>query len=297
MGLYSIRQDPGKWLTWFKKPENNKLPIMEAKKKYLKEQLDFQNQQNFFTAQKAQRGVVIENVLETVAFGSPDLQSITSNVSFIDVGFTLPVVVTGNPTITVNNSQAGGGSAATFTYTYATGSTSDVLRFVHDHPTSANNNAGLAANVLREDGEILASATTLPTSPAEDLYVGETMTYAQGSGGTGGQNVTATIRVGSTAITSIIITDNGNGRFSPGNTLTLAGSNLGGSGNLIITIRKEDLIGDVITIPAQSIALAGGTIKTFGTNPKVNDSIRRKGDIPGTAIPVSNQASKTVVAS
>ena len=297
LGLYSIRKDPGLWSAWLRKPENKKLPIMEAKKKYLKEQLDYQNQQNFFIAQKASRGVVIENGVETVAFGEPDIQSISANAPYIDVGFKLPVVVTGNPTITVNNSQAGSGSAATFTYTYGTGSGSDVLRFAHTHPAYANNNGGLAAAILREDAEILASATTLPTSPDEDLYVGETMTYAQGSGGTGGSNVTATIRVGASGITSIIITDNGIGRFSPGNTLTLAGSNLGGSGNLIVTIRKEDLVGDVITIPAQTINLAGGTIKTFGNNPKITDSIRRKGAVPTLTIPESNQASKTVVAS
>jgi len=299
MGLYSIRQNPGLWVSWFKKPENNRLPIMEAKKKYLKEQLDFQNQQNFFTAQRAQRGVFIKNEIVSTEFGSVELRSITSNVSIIDVGFKLPVIVTGSPTITVNNSQAGGGSASTFTYTYATGSTSDVLRFVHNHPTTSNNKGGFAANVISDGIDLLTLGAT--TSSFSNISNGtyNNVEFTSGSS-VGNGDLILGITVAGGLVDEVDVTAAGTG-YKPGDVLTFVSSSLGGSATSAVTgsltLVANNFTGDVITIPAQTIALAGGTIKTFGTNPKINDTIRRQGNVPGTAIPVANQASKTVIAS
>ena len=44
----------------------------------------------------------------------------------------------------------------------------------------------------------------------------------------------------------------------PGNTITFAGSDLGGSGSLIVTLRSDDLTGDILTNDAGTIQLSGG---------------------------------------
>ena len=290
--------DPGPWLNWMKRPENKNLPINEARIKYNREQVLFNEQQNAYIAtqifQNQQAALqadmspnagFVKNQVTRVAFVMDTLKSISANTGSIVVGFQHPVTITGTPQITVQNGQQGGGSAATFTYDYTSGTGTNAMLFQHNHPAAPNNDSGIAANVLTLDSEIVGSVTTQPTTATADTYVTETLTWAQGTGGTGGNNVTATIIVGDLEVVdSVIITDNASGVFSPGNTLTLAGSNLGGSGNLVITLRAQDLTGDIITIDGQIIALNGGTIKTGGPNAstQTEDAIRRQGLIPET---------------
>lgn len=296
-------EDPGHWLNWLKRPENANLPIVEAKQKYLKEQLLFEQQYNSFVeaaravqASITEGGTILNGVVSTNFNPSPAFQSITGNTQTMDVYFKMPVDVTGTPTITVTNSQAGGGSAATFTYDYASGTGTDQLVFEHVHPASPNNDAGAAANVLTQDKDLFSSITTQPTTATADTYVAETLTWAAGTGGTGGSNVTATIVVGDLEIVdSVIVTDNAGGVFSPGNTLTLAGSNLGGTGNLVITLTADNLTGDVISVAGQSIALSGGSISTKPGNTITTDTIRRQGSQPDLFVVGGN--TKTVVAS
>ena len=40
-------QDPGNWQSFLKRQDNTGLPIMEAKSKYLMEQINFDNMMNF----------------------------------------------------------------------------------------------------------------------------------------------------------------------------------------------------------------------------------------------------------
>lgn len=307
MSVYT-QESPGQWNVWLKKPENKNLSILEAKRKFLKEQLLFEQQyasfvqaQQQFLAQSANQtegGVKFNDVTGTNFVADPVFQSLTLNTQSIDVHFGMPVDVTGAPRITVTNNQAGGGSAATFVYNhvgFASGAT-NILRFQHNHPAFVNNDGGAAANVLTQDKDLFSSITTQPSTATAETYVGETMVYAAGTGGTGGTNVTATIVVGDLEeVTSVIITNNGGGVFSPGNTLTLAGSNLGGSGNFIITLTTGDLTGDVISLGSQLIDLNGGTITTAAGNTQTTDTIRRQGAAPNLAIVGNN--TKTVVGS
>lgn len=298
------QENPGHWLNWLKKPENSKLPILEAKQKYLREQLMYEQQYNSFVeAQRAVQlnvtkgGTVFNGIVDTFLVQTPIFQSITGNTQSLKVNFKLPVTVSGTPTVTATNSQSGGGSAATFAYSYASGTGTKSLTFEHVHPASANNDAGAAANVLTQDKDLFSSITTQPTTATADTYVGETMVYAAGTGGTGGSNVTATIVVGDLEeVTSVIVTDNASGVFSPGNTLTLAGSNLGGSGNFVVTLTADNLTGDVISIGSQTLALNGGSISTINSNTFTNDTIRRQGVQPNLGVPDGKNA-KTVVAS
>jgi|MDTC01.2.fsa_nt_gb hypothetical protein len=299
-------EDPGPWLNWMKRPENKSLNINEARIKYNREQMlfneqqnayiatqNFQNQQAALQADMSPNAGFTKNQVTRVQFVLNSLKAIPANTGSIVVGFQHPVTVTGTPQITVQNGQQGGGSAATFPYSYVSGTGTNAMLFQHNHASASNNDSGIAAHVLTLDNEIVGSVTTQPTTATADTYVAETLTWAQGTGGTGGNNVTATIVVGDLEIVdSIKITDNASGVFSPGNTLTLAGSNLGGGGNLIITLRDQDLTGDIITIGGQTIALNGGTIKTGGpnANTQTQDAIRRQGLIPETnfnSVPVT----------
>tara|TARA_R110002153_G_scaffold226097_1_gene378729 strand:+ start:1070 stop:1975 length:906 start_codon:yes stop_codon:yes gene_type:complete len=298
------QENPGHWLNWLKKPENSRLSVLEAKQKYLKEQLIYEQQYNSFVeAQRAVQlnvvngGTIFNGIVDTFLVLTPVFQSITGNTQSIKVNFKLPVTVSGTPTVTATNSQSGGGSAATFSYSYASGTGTKSLTFEHVHPASANNDAGAAANVLTQDKDLFSSITTQPTTATADTYVGETMVYAAGTGGTGGSNVTATIVVGDLEeVTSVIVTDNASGVFSPGNTLTLAGSNLGGSGNFVVTLTADNLTGDVISIGSQTLALNGGSISTVNSDGFTNDTIRRQGIQPNLGIP-DGKNTKTVVAS
>lgn len=298
------QENPGHWLNWLKKPENSKLPVLEAKQKYLREQLMYEQQYNSFVeAQRAVQlnvtkgGTVFNGIVDTFLVQTPIFQSITGNTQSLKVNFKLPVTVSGTPTVTATNSQSGGGSAATFAYSYASGTGTKSLTFEHVHPASANNDAGAAANVLTQDKDLFSSITTQPTTATADTYVGETMVYAAGTGGTGGSNVTATIVVGDLEeVTSVIVTDNDSGVFSPGNTLTLAGSNLGGSGNFVVTLTADNLTGDVISIGSQTLALNGGSISTINSNTFTNDTIRRQGVQPSLGVP-DGKNTKIVVAS
>ena len=298
------QENPGHWLNWLKKPEDSKLPVLEAKQKYLREQLMYEQQYNSFVeAQRAVQlnvvngGTVFNGIVDTYLDQTPVFQSITGNTQTLKVNFKLPVDVTGTPTVTATNSQSGGGSAATFAYSYTSGTGTKSLTFEHVHPASPNNDAGAAANVLPQYKQLYNSITTQPTTATADTYVGETMTWAQGTGGTGGGDVLVSIVVGDLEIVDSVFTDAINlSSFSPGNTLTLAGSNLGGTGNLVITLTADDLEGDVISIGTQTLALNGGSISTINSNSFTNDTIRRQGVQPNLGVPESKN-SKTVVAS
>ena len=47
MGIIYTTPDPGDWHSWLKRDGNKSLPLKEAKVKYLKEQLVFQDQMSY----------------------------------------------------------------------------------------------------------------------------------------------------------------------------------------------------------------------------------------------------------
>ncbi len=310
MSVYT-QDSPGPWNVWIKRKENKNLPILEAKRKFLKEQLLFEQQfANFVAQQQAiqsdsntNAGNEVLNKVETIDFvSSPVFLSQTANSQSITAQFTFPVSVDtsgGDPTITVNNSQAGGGSAATFTYTYFSGSETNLLEFRHNHPAFASNNGGAAANVLpiqlaagpgvTSRGAIINS----PTAPVNDTYVNAA--YTTGTGNGSSAQFTVVVEGGDiTTINAVVAgTD-----FVEGDVVTFADDALGtGSTGGGFTITSNNLTGDVISIPAQSIALNGGAISTYssGFNTQVNDAIRRQGANPPLSMP-GGSLTRTVIA-
>ena len=99
----------------------------------------------------------------------------------IDVYFQENMTVTGTPTLTLTNDKAGGGSVATVTCSYASGSTTDVLRFTSGVPS---------ANQLKEDDILNVRANAI-------ALAGGTIKDADGVA----SNITNVIDLGNNAVT------------------------------------------------------------------------------------------------
>lgn len=298
MSVYT-QDSPGTWNTWSKKKENQNLPILEAKRKYLKEQLLFEEQfANFVAQQQSMQadantvaGAQNLNKIENVDFvSSPAFLSQTANTQSITAQFTFPVTVAGGvPTITVNNNQAGSGSASSFTYGYSGGSGTSKLTFEHIHPAFPANNGGSSANVLpiqevSSTGSLSRGAIVNgPTSPVNGTYTAATYT----TGTTSGSSAVFDVIVAGGSITAIYATAAGN-EFIEGDTVTFDNDELGvGSTGGGFDISANNLTGDVISIPAQSITLNSATITTYAGewNTQINDAIRRQGINPPLTTP------------
>ena len=96
MSLYSSPNSPGDWRTFLKRNDISSLPLQEQKKKYLQEQLQFDDfvsqqaisQQLAFNSLSAQNRVAgnKENKVINAAFSAtPALQSITTNLQKINL--------------------------------------------------------------------------------------------------------------------------------------------------------------------------------------------------------------------
>ena len=305
------QQDPGPWFSWSKRPENKKLPVLEAKRKYLKEQLLYEQQFADFVAQQQAiqsdsnqgSGLFLNKSESTVIQLSPTLQSITGNTQSLYVTFKDDVVVTGSPRITATNNQAGGGSAATFLFTHKglVSGTTNVVEFIHIHPATANNNAGIAANTPISGSKLFDGMDTSSlTTPTEGDYT-VLASITQGSGGDAGvsaASVSCSVSISALqTVTDFKIGSFGTSKLCPGNQVTIAGSDLGGGGSLVSAISASNLLGDTISIGQQNIDLNGGSISTTSTqfNTIINNKIKRQGAQPNLFVVGSN--TKTAVAS
>ena len=286
-------KDPGPWLSWRKQPENKNLNINEARVKYKKEQILFNEQQNSYIAsqifqqqQQALQSDVAPNagftpneIVSAVLNQTPAFTTISAVTASIDVQFKLPVTVTGEPTITVQNDQAGGGSAASFNYTYRSGSGTEYLKFEHNHPAYPANNGGASANVLSIGVDLVATGASVGTitNATDGVYAAPTYTETGGNG-----LLDMQVTVASNEITSAVVTAEG-ATYQPGDVITFNAAQLGaGSSGGTITLAKDNFTGDVISLEAQTIALNGGTIHTGGGpfNTQVQDTINRQGLTP-----------------
>ena len=286
-------KDPGPWLSWMKRPENKDLPINEARIKFKKEQILFNEQQNSYIAsqifQQQQQALQSDvspnagftpNEIKSVKFtATPELSSISAVTGSILMEFVWPVTVSGNPTLTVNNSQAGGGSAATFTYTYKSGTGTNTLQFEHNHGPFPANNCGFSANVLSIGTDLVATGAVVGTitNATDGVYSDPTYTETGGNG-----LLDMQVTVVSNEITKAEVTTAG-ATYQPGDVITFNAAQLGaGSSGGTITLAKDNFTGDVISLPAQTVALSGGTIHTGGGsfNTLVNDAIARQGLTP-----------------
>ena len=292
-------ENPGPWQKWITKPENAKLNIQEARSKYLKEQLLFEQQyQNYminqaatlnWNGQYAQGGPSSNTIMSNSGFSAGALATISGFTSTITLQYEQPVRVSGTPQIIIGNSQAGGGSSALVTYDFSSLSASGrSLTFSYTQAASANGTGVVARHVLPIDGELFDAITQQATSPTQGSKTGISGVYASGAGGSGGSNITADIEISALQnATSIVVkTITGGDTFQPGNTITFAGSDLGGSGSLIVTLRSADLTGDVLTNDAGTINPNSGTI--------VNENDEKAADLNYGG---SDPAIKTAVAS
>lgn len=281
-------ENPGNWSIWKRKPENKNLSLTEAKQKFLKEQLLFEDQYTNFVAtqqaiqqQKAQTGGVSLNGITSVAFdASPVFQTNTGNTQTLKVNFAKPVLVTGSPLVGVANNQFGGGTAATFNYTFSAGSGTNELTFQHVHPTEAVGSQGFSANIVENGVDLVSAGGTVvqPGTPTNGEYTFAANTNYTTSGA--GQSIAMTVQVVGGNIIEVNVTAIGN-NFIPNEIITFADGELGaGSTGGSVTVVASVLQADTVSFAANSsVALNSGTIKTGdgSFNSIYNDINRRQG--------------------
>ena len=298
-------EDPGNWSQWKQKPENKSLPLNEAKQKYLKEQLLFEDQYTNFVAtqqaiqqQKAQTGGTSLNGVTSVAFdASPVFQTNTGNTQTLKVSFAKPVLVTGSPLVEVANNQLGGGTAATFNYTYSAGSSTNELTFQHIHPEQVVTAQGFSANVVEVGSELVSAggAVVQPGTPTDGIYTFVANTNYTTSGD--GVGIAMTVEVDGGNIIEFNVTTLGSD-FIPGEIITFAAGSLGGSSTGgSVSVVSSVLLADTVSFAAGSaVALNSGTITTGdGTwNTQYADTARRQGT---PALDFTSTSTKTGVAS
>ena len=300
--------DPGNWAIWKTKKGNKDLPLHEATQKYRKEKLLFEQQYMDFVAtqeaiqrQQAQTGGTSLNGVTSVAFdASPDFQTNTSNTQTLKVIFAKPVTVNtslGSPLVTVANNQFGGGTAATFNYTYSAGSSTNELTFQHIHPTAIVTAQGFSANVVEVGSDLVSAGGTVTNTgtPQNGTYTFDANTDYTTSGD--GADIEMTVEVVGNAIIEVNVTAIGND-FIPGEIITFtAGSLGGGSTGGTISVVASVLLADTVSFAAGSaVALNSGTITTGdgSFNTQYNDIARRQGT---PALGFTSTSTKTGVAS
>jgi hypothetical protein len=306
MALYSLPESPGVWANFLKRADIKTLPLTEQRKKYITEQLQFDdfvatqmiNKQvtlHNLNNQHTQGGYTLNGVTNVDFVASPTFQTITGNVQTMTVKFKKPVVVTGNPTIPVVNDQAGNGAAETFDYVYSAGSKTDTLTFSYTQPAEVNNDGDFAGNVLTLDADLVADGGTLVQPATAIIGVYPDVIYT-----TDGNGVDASLEVEVDVngdIISIVVTTEGT-LFKPNDIITFEDDELGlGSVGGSVVVTAASLTVDTVSLASNtSIALAGGTITTGdGTwNPQLQDTARRQGT---PALDFTSSSTKTGVVS
>tara|TARA_R110000737_G_scaffold244991_1_gene255810 strand:- start:928 stop:1833 length:906 start_codon:yes stop_codon:yes gene_type:complete len=282
MALYSNAEGPGEWRSFLKRNDIRNLTLQEQKKKYLVEQLqfeDFISQQaisrqlafNSLSAQNRVAGNIENKVINAVFNATPALQSITSNTTFIDVVFQEPVLVddaSGIPTISVTNNKQGGGSVSPVVYTYVNNnSQSKLVRFSHTHPASPNNDGGIAAHVITVGTDLAGNASGTISGGAAAEYNGVPFT-----GLAGVSDIVADCILDASGVLDTIVFQSQatpSYAFKPTDQLSIDAAALGsgGTGTVVVTIFAADLTGDVLTMVGSTIAENGGEIYSAAINP------------------------------
>ena len=282
MAFYPSPNSPGNWKTFLKRNDIRNLSLQEQKKKYLIEQLqfeDFQSQQaisqqlafNSLSNQNRVAGDKKNKVIDAAFNATPALQSITTNTTFIDIVFENPVLVdttSGTPSISVTNGKQGGGSVSPVVYTYvANASQSKLVRFSHTHPATATNDGGIAAHVIAVGADLAGSASGTISGGAANTYNGVPFTGLAGAS----DIVANCILDGGGVLSEISFVSQASAAyaFKPGDQLQIAPPALGsgGTGTITVTIATGDLTGDILTMVGSTIAENGGEIYSAANNP------------------------------
>ena len=284
MAFYPSPNSPGNWKTFLKRNDIRNLSLQEQKKKYLIEQLqfeDFQSQQaisqqlafNSLSNQNRVAGDKKNKVIDAAFNATPALQSITTNTTFIDIVFENPVLVdttSGTPSISVTNGKQGGGSVSPVVYTYvANASQSKLVRFSHTHPATATNDGGIAAHVITVGANLAGSASGTISGGAAATYNGVPFTGVAGVS----DIVANCILDGGGVLSEISFVSQASAAyaFKPGDQLTIDAAALGsgGTGTITVTIATGDLTGDILTMVGSTIAENGGEIYSAANSPEV----------------------------
>ena len=278
MALYHSAESPGDWRSFLKRNDISKLSLTEQKKKYLQETLQFED---FMSQQMISRQLALNDlsntsrvagnkpnkVINAVFNATPVLQSLTANITFIDVVFLNEVLVDDDggssiPAISVTNGKQGGGTTTPIVYTYVNNnSPTKLVRFQHSHDSFPNNNGNIAAHVIAADtsfaGDI--TTTTLTGATGGATAAGVTFTAAQVAGGGTTLDV-ITFKTSASAAT-----------YSPGQTFTATAAQIGagGTGEVTVTIDSALLTGDILTMVSSSITENGANIYTAANPPNV----------------------------
>ena len=282
MAFYPSPNSPGNWKTFLKRNDIRNLSLQEQKKKYLIEQLqfeDFQSQQaisqqlafNSLSNQNRVAGDKKNKVIDAAFNATPALQSITTNTTFIDIVFENPVLVdttSGTPSISVTNGKQGGGSVSPVVYTYvANASQSKLVRFSHTHPATATNDGGIAAHVIAVGDDLAGSASGTISGGVANTYNGVPFTGLAGVS----DIVANCILDGGGVLSNITFVSQvtASYAFKPGDQLTIdtAALGTGTSGTVTVTLIAADLTGDVLTMVGSTIAENGGEIYSAANNP------------------------------
>ena len=284
MAFYPSPNSPGNWKTFLKRNDIRNLSLQEQKKKYLIEQLqfeDFQSQQaisqqlafNSLSNQNRVAGDKKNKVIDAAFNATPALQSITTNTTFIDIVFENPVLVdttSGTPSISVTNGKQGGGSVSPVVYTYvANASQSKLVRFSHTHPATATNDGGIAAHVITVGDDLAGSASGTISGGVANPYNGVPFTGLAGVS----DIVANCILDGGGVLSEISFVSQTSAAyaFKPGDQLTISAAALGsgGTGTITVTIATGDLTGDILTMVGSTIAENGGEIYSAANSPEV----------------------------
>ena len=176
--------------------------------------MDFVATQEAIQRQQAQTGGTSLNGVTSVAFdASPAFQTNTGNTQTLKVKFSKPVLVTGSPLVTVTNNQFGGGTAATFNYTFSAGSSTNELTFQHIHPTAGVTSQGFSANVVALNSNLAPIGIIVqPGTPSDGDYTFSADTNYTTSGD--GNGLSMQVTISGNQITSVICTTTGK-RFYP----------------------------------------------------------------------------------
>jgi len=253
-------QDPGNWMSFQKRQDNIGLPIMEAKSKYLMEQMNFDNMMNF-QSQNHVAGIPA-NPIVSIAFSDVALGTVTGFTSDITVTYTLPVSVSGGtPQLSVANDQVGGGAAATVDYDYSSGSGTTALVFQYIQAANLNGTLPVGSGKMSVGSTDLAnvsqaSVTNTLDGATPNAALVVTGTYTVGSGGnTAGEDITMTCDIDGAGVvgTAVVasITSAGSAYYVPGNIITIPFAQVPGatSGTVVYTLLAGGLVDDVITSP------------------------------------------------
>lgn len=207
--MYGNTQDPGNWSLFLRRKDNKDLSTMEAKRKYLKEQLEYQsfvnsqlarfemNRQSMLTQGGGSNPDAIEDIVSW-GWDSKGLGVVSGGTVSFDVDFESDIafenVGTNLVHLLIPNGQQGNGTGATvpFTASKVTGA-GNTIQFDYTQAANAAGQGVIGANVLGT-----GSINSLVSTPAVNAVGGQYNAVANTATNSGAnQVINITVATGS----------------------------------------------------------------------------------------------------